>query len=128
MKKSSLLAKKSIGRLTGPDRVAAYVRANGPYDAVLGFSLGGSVAATLLLRPDEPVVGHIRRQQLRLIKLLNAFKSTSSICGTPHPTDIIGFYILRTTGASTRSCTLSKAKRPRQLPIILLFGLWPSFL
>ncbi|KAK5626261.1 hypothetical protein RRF57_001976 [Xylaria bambusicola] len=39
--------------LTAIDDLAAYVTENGPYSAVIGFSMGGSLAATLLLRPHD---------------------------------------------------------------------------
>lgn len=35
------------------DDLAQYVTENGPYDAVMGFSLGGALAATLLLQPQD---------------------------------------------------------------------------
>lgn len=35
------------------DDLAQYVIENGPYDAVMGFSLGGALAATLLLQPQD---------------------------------------------------------------------------
>ncbi|KAK3937381.1 hypothetical protein QBC46DRAFT_366281 [Diplogelasinospora grovesii] len=39
--------------LAAVDDLATYVVDNGPFDAVLGFSMGAALAATLLLQPDE---------------------------------------------------------------------------
>ncbi|KAI1740421.1 serine hydrolase FSH [Xylaria scruposa] len=39
--------------LAAIDNLAAYVIENGPYGAIMGFSMGGSLAATLLLKPHE---------------------------------------------------------------------------
>lgn len=37
------------------DDLADYVRDNGPFDAVMGFSLGAALVATLLVRDTKPV-------------------------------------------------------------------------
>ncbi|PSN72075.1 hypothetical protein BS50DRAFT_583665 [Corynespora cassiicola Philippines] len=42
------------------DDLEAYVVENGPFHAILGFSLGAALAATLLLRPANQAAGKIR--------------------------------------------------------------------
>ncbi|KAI1322482.1 serine hydrolase FSH [Xylariaceae sp. FL0255] len=44
----------SASALQALDDLAAHVIDNGPYDSVMGFSMGGSLAATLLLSPQDP--------------------------------------------------------------------------
>lgn len=40
--------------LTAIDNLATHILENGPYDAIMGFSMGGAMAATLLLQPQNP--------------------------------------------------------------------------
>ncbi|KAK0732340.1 serine hydrolase FSH [Apiosordaria backusii] len=41
------------GGMEAVDKLADHLLTHGPFDTVLAFSMGGSLAATLLLRPDE---------------------------------------------------------------------------
>ncbi|VBB80909.1 Putative protein of unknown function [Podospora comata] len=41
------------GGMEAVDKLADHLLAHGPYDAILAFSMGGALAATLLLRPDQ---------------------------------------------------------------------------
>ncbi|PQE18044.1 serine hydrolase FSH protein [Rutstroemia sp. NJR-2017a BVV2] len=56
-----------MGALSAVKDLTEYVEENGPFDAVLGFSLGAALLATLLLRND--------RSQLRI-------RSAIFLCGT----------------------------------------------
>ncbi|ROW10956.1 hypothetical protein VMCG_00851 [Cytospora schulzeri] len=42
--------------LAALDDLATHLIENGPFDAVMGFSMGGAMAATLLLQPQNPLL------------------------------------------------------------------------
>ncbi|ESZ93010.1 hypothetical protein SBOR_6581 [Sclerotinia borealis F-4128] len=67
----------ALGSITAVDDLAAYIIENGPFDSILGFSMGTALAATLLLRPKGDLEdSHTHACARRMIR------SAVFVCGT----------------------------------------------
>lgn len=73
----------ALGAIAAVDDLATYLIDNGPFDAVVGFSMGGALAATLLLRPQNPAM-----DKADWISARAMVRSAVFLCGTL-PVDVM---------------------------------------